>query len=304
MIILNSLEHMQTLFVNRGSSYSGRPISYVVKNFVFPGQEHPLLMQNDATLRRMRTAIKYVTGPAGLKEALPMQDEVSEALISNLRDGKLPAKKCIELWSFEIAMTAVMGPVAAEEARVELLDRWTTLQHGLLEIVESALSSAYDMIPLLRVIPLVPVKAKARAVGTGLDNMYKDLFASLKQYMARTDKSGKHTEYWGLSGTIMRMQRQGGEGAVSDAEKTELLYSEDQLRSIAQSTLDAASDTTTSTALSCILALAANPELLRRAQEEVDRECGTKNTPRYTDVGRLPYLKACVLEVGFKPPKF
>lgn len=58
-------------------------------------------------------------------------------------------------------------------------------------------------------------------------------------------------------------------------------------------------DTTSSTMLSCILALACFPQVQRKAQEEMDRVIGRDRSPTWEDIdqGSLPYLTALVKEV-------
>ena len=58
-------------------------------------------------------------------------------------------------------------------------------------------------------------------------------------------------------------------------------------------------DTTSSTMISCILALACFPNVQLKAQEEVDRVVGHDRSPSWEDIdqGRLPYLIALVKEV-------
>lgn len=62
--------------------------------------------------------------------------------------------------------------------------------------------------------------------------------------------------------------------------------------------MEAGSDTTSSTLLSFLLAVLENPGALKRAQEDVDRVVGTERSPTMSDLENLPYIKACMHEVG------
>jgi cytochrome P450 len=62
--------------------------------------------------------------------------------------------------------------------------------------------------------------------------------------------------------------------------------------------MEAGSDTTSSTLLSFVLAMTQHPEVLRKAQEEVDRVCGSDRSPTFDDVRKLAYLNACMNEVS------
>jgi cytochrome P450 len=63
--------------------------------------------------------------------------------------------------------------------------------------------------------------------------------------------------------------------------------------------MEAGSDTTSSTLLSFLLAVIQQPEILERAQNEVDAVCGTERSPNPDDINKLPYLRACMTEVCF-----
>lgn len=61
--------------------------------------------------------------------------------------------------------------------------------------------------------------------------------------------------------------------------------------------MEAGSDTTSSTLLAFVLAMASYPECLKKAQEEVDRVCGSTRSPSFPDMEELKYVRACMTEV-------
>lgn len=279
------------MFVNRGVIYSGRPVLYVSRDLLFPDQDHMFMMQNDEMLRRTRTAFKRLTGPAGLKEALPFQEAITSKLVSDLTDDEQSPERCIRLWSFRVAMTAILGPVADEKAS-EVLDEWTIIQHRLVESVEATMSSAFELLPFLKYLPFIPGKENARQIGISLRAMYTDLFGRLRFYLSQAPSSVLDIKYWGLVGNIIRDQ----EREKESVENNKSHFTDSQLKTMAQFVQDAATDTTLSTAMTCIMALTANPHLLKKVQEEVDTVCGRGNEPSQ-NLDTLPYVKACVLEV-------
>jgi hypothetical protein len=62
--------------------------------------------------------------------------------------------------------------------------------------------------------------------------------------------------------------------------------------------MEAGSDTTSSTLLAFVLAMSQHPEILKQAQEEVDRVCGSDRSPNFDDVEKLKYLRCCMNEVS------
>lgn len=62
--------------------------------------------------------------------------------------------------------------------------------------------------------------------------------------------------------------------------------------------MEAGSDTTSSTLHSFVLAMIKYPEVLQRAQKELDEVCGSSKSPSSQDVKNLPYMQAIMTEVG------
>ena len=63
--------------------------------------------------------------------------------------------------------------------------------------------------------------------------------------------------------------------------------------------LEAGADTTANQILTLILALAKNPEVQKRAKEEIDAVCGTERAPLFSDFDRLPYVN-CIVKEGMR----
>jgi cytochrome P450 len=297
LVVVSSPELIREMFVNRGVIYSGRPVLYVSRELIFPNQDHMFMMQNGEMLRRSRTALKHLTSPAGIRESLLFQETLTSQLVSDLSHGKESPERCIRLWMFRTAMTAIMGPVADEKAS-EVLDEWTLIQHRLVAAIEATMSSLFEMLPFLKYVPFMPGKKNARQIGIYLRTLYADLYSLLKFYLSQAKDpqaaSGVDIRHWGLIGNILRDQ----ERQKEDLEKRESHFTDSQLMTMAQFVQDAATDTTLSTAMTCIMALTANPPLLQRVQNEIDTVCGRGNAPSHIDIDKLPYVKACVLEVG------
>ena len=61
--------------------------------------------------------------------------------------------------------------------------------------------------------------------------------------------------------------------------------------------MEAGSDTTSSTLLSFLLAMAKYPQALKAAQAEVDAICADTRSPTSDDINNMPYVRACMNEV-------
>ena len=61
--------------------------------------------------------------------------------------------------------------------------------------------------------------------------------------------------------------------------------------------LEGGSDTTSSYLQTLVLALVTNPDVQRKAQEEIDRVVGRERAPTLDDLPNLPYIQAIIKEV-------
>lgn len=61
--------------------------------------------------------------------------------------------------------------------------------------------------------------------------------------------------------------------------------------------MEAGSDTTSAVLQTWMLAMVTHPEVLKKAQKELDQVCGPKNSPSREHVDQLPYMRAVMTEV-------
>lgn len=73
-------------------------------------------------------------------------------------------------------------------------------------------------------------------------------------------------------------------------------FSDDAAGYITGSLLEAGSDTTSGILTGFIQAMVVHPEVLKQAQEEVDRVIGPDRMPNMDDAPSLPYIRACLKE--------
>ncbi|KAH6891595.1 cytochrome P450 [Coprinopsis sp. MPI-PUGE-AT-0042] len=75
-------------------------------------------------------------------------------------------------------------------------------------------------------------------------------------------------------------------------------YKEEVAKNTCAAAYLAGADTTVSTALSVMLALTMYPDVQRKAQEQVDSVVGQDRLPVFSDFEKLPYLQAVIKEAG------
>jgi cytochrome P450 len=82
--------------------------------------------------------------------------------------------------------------------------------------------------------------------------------------------------------------------------KPDVALTDSQMNNTLLGTLhQAGSDTSAGATLTSILFLAKHPEFQEKARAELDVVCGTKRLPRWSDVGKLPYI-TCIVKEGLR----
>ncbi|KAJ8935869.1 hypothetical protein NQ318_019453 [Aromia moschata] len=84
--------------------------------------------------------------------------------------------------------------------------------------------------------------------------------------------------------------------AINSSEKLSNNYTEEQLVAICLDLFMAGSETTSNTVGFCFLGLILNPEVQRKAQEEIDKVIGKSRIPTLQDRPNMPYVECVALE--------
>jgi cytochrome P450 len=154
------------------------------------------------------------------------------------------------------------------------------VQNRFTALLEPGAAPPVDGITFLQYTPefMAPWKKKAKQIRHDQGTLYRRLYNETKERMRQGLRTGCFME------KLIDDQKKNG----LDDEHTTYLGG---------ILMEAGSDTTSSTLLSFLLAMLNNPEALKRAQEDVDRVCGTERSPTADDLDKLPYIEACMHEV-------
>ncbi|KAJ3560787.1 hypothetical protein NP233_g10605 [Leucocoprinus birnbaumii] len=163
-----------------------------------------------------------------------------------------------------------------------------TAEEGVHGLVAAGVPGAFlvDMLPFLKYVPeWVPgagfqKKAKEWARLTMI--MLDMPFSAAKQALVEGNATHSVTSYG-----LQKLEERTNEDA----------YGEDIIKATAGTLYSAGSDTTVSAISSCILALLENPEILKKAQVELDTDIKPGYLPDFDDMESLPYITAITMEV-------
>lgn len=289
IVVLNSAEASRELLEKRGAIYSGRPDDYIPREHIVHGAQHILFLQNDAYLKQWRTAVRYLLGPAGAEQILPLQDAAAAFLAYSLASTPEKFQDHLHNWGLGTPLNAICGHRGAAK-EPSLIKLFYDNQEKWLNLLTPGLAPPVDMFPILKYMPefMAKWKQQARELHNNQRGFYYMMLDSAKEERKRYLglKDTEQARYESLMARLLR--EQGGKAGFDDH----------QLAYLGGGLLDAAVDTTYISALNFVKVMGAFPEVQRRAQAEVDNICGADRPPQPHDLEKLRYLKACFFEVS------
>ncbi|KUJ23936.1 cytochrome P450 [Mollisia scopiformis] len=141
------------------------------------------------------------------------------------------------------------------------------------------------VIPGKFLMEAVPALTKLPSWVYALPSMIRDTTTVLQQYFYMLSQEGAESKWNNFSKVLLNGQETYG---LSDVE----------VAGLTANLIGGRVDTTSSTMISCILAMAVFPDVQRKAQAEIDSVVGDNTSPTWEDVdGKLPYCTALVKEV-------
>lgn len=286
LVILHNPQYVRELLDRRGAIYSDRPYSYIPAEHVFAGNidKHVLAIPNGPYLRRWRSAVAYLVGPAGLKQTVPMQEATSDMLVKKLTQTPSESLDHIKNWALATPLLAITGQ-KLEDREKQFTERFFNAQEKWLQLLEPGNAPPVDIFPFLRWVPFADWKKKAKYVRAYMVEEYEGFLQTAKRL--RNGDLGETPAFRSLMTKIIEDQ-----GETKPADR----LSDDEIAFMGGSLLDAAVDTTWATIMSFVMFMATYPDVQAKVQEEID-SVSRRQPPGGDLIDRLPYLQACLLEV-------
>ncbi|KAH7408082.1 cytochrome P450 [Phaeosphaeria sp. MPI-PUGE-AT-0046c] len=281
-IILNTWQAVHDLIDKKSTIYSSRP-SIPGVEIVAPNGISPVMTVYGDLWRSQRKKLVECLGGERTDRMKPVQDAESTQMIYDILTQPGHLEEHVERSFGSAILVAVFGtrektiePTSWVQTFFDIEERWS-------RVVEPTLAPPYGGFPFLKKLPLWMTpwgwwKKLALEVKRDQSNLYYGLFEETKERL-RQGKSGDC-----FMAQCLRLQEKEG---VDD----------EYLAYLGGVLLEGGAETSSSTTMVFIMALAAFPEVLARAQEEIDLVCGHNRVPDRDDMGKLPYLRACMLEV-------
>jgi cytochrome P450 len=282
LVVLNTWEAVRDLVEQKGSIYSSRP-SIPVCNIVVPNGENPALSVYGDLWRGQRKRLVEFLGGDRTDKMKPVQDAESTQMIYDMMHRPGDFERHVDR-SFGAAILAtVFGQRGKTMQPGGKLERFFKVEAQWVAALGATSSPPLNSFPFLGSIPdwLTPWKGwkdRALLVRKEQELVYGTLLGETKERLGE----GKGTDCFLAS-------------VLKTNEKEQ--YNDKFLCHLSGVLLEGGAETSASSIMVFIMAMAAFPDVLAKAQGEVDRIVGSSRMPNRDDIENLPYVEACMLEL-------
>lgn len=275
MVVLSTDQAIKDLLDKRSNIYSSRPDMYLGQ--IMSGGNRMLLMEYGDTWRMIRKVVHNNLNIKAARTYVPYQDLENKAMLMGFLDKPDLFIDHVRRYTNSLTTQMIFG------FRTTSIDdpKLKQLFHGFekfSEVLGSQTAALFDVFPLIRKLPdwAVPMRRYAKE----LHKKEKELYLGHWMNVKKAIKNGTAKPCFCVD--LVRAQ-------------DEIGFSDELACYTSGSLLEAGSDTTASTLIGFIQAMVLFPEVVKAAQEELDRVCGDC-FPTLEDAPNLPYIRGCVKE--------
>lgn len=275
MIVLSSDQAIKDLLDKRSNIYSSRPEIYLGN--IVSGDQRMLLMEYGDRWRIPRKLVHNSLNIKAARTYVPYQDLENKAMLLAFLESPGHFADHIRRYANSLTTQMLFGfrTVSIDDPKLKRLFRAFA---GFSDVMGSETAAFLDVFPILRYLPdaLLPVRKHAKELHREEANLFVGHYRETKKKL----REGKAKPC--LCVDLVRAQDEQGFSDLSAA------Y-------VSGSLLEAGSDTTSATLVGFVQAMLIFPEVVRKAQAELDRVCGDR-LPDLNDLPDLPYIRGCMKE--------
>ncbi|KIX96153.1 uncharacterized protein Z520_07931 [Fonsecaea multimorphosa CBS 102226] len=278
-IVLTSRHLVKQLIDKKSNIYSDRPHSYVSHNLI-TGGDHVLIAHYGKTWQRYRKVIhQHFMESIVMKDHLPLQQAEASQLLKDFLERPDQHMEHPKRYTNSIACATIWG-VRSPTVDTPHMNRLYELMENWSVVMEPGNTPPVDIFPFLHYVPerlFGNWRSRAKDVGKAMNDLYSDMLSGLE----------KRREAVGSKYSFM-------DRVLDQKEKLEL--NRHQLYFLGGTMMEGASDTSSSIIIAAIQAFTKWPEVMRKAQQEIDSVMGEDRSPVWADYAQLPYVAATVKE--------
>ncbi|KAJ3477354.1 hypothetical protein NLI96_g10518 [Meripilus lineatus] len=287
LVFLNTQQAAVDLLEKQGSIYSDKP-SLVMAGELCGCENMVAFTRYGDFARRQRKLMHEALGASAVRTFLPLLEIETHALVRGIMADPKDYIGYIRKYAGGLTLLVIYGyRVTSNE------DPYLMLAEECVDILSNRIASGggiwpVDIFPFLKHLPLwAPgsgFKHKAIEWRAKMEEFVEKPFQNLKEQM----KNGTNVPCF--VSHLMESSLERGDKAVDQQREFDVKWT-------ANSMYSASLDTTITVVQDFLLAMMAHPEVLRKAQEEIDRVVGPGRLPAFTDRPNLPYIDCVMSEV-------
>ncbi|KAK4465763.1 cytochrome P450 [Cladorrhinum samala] len=278
-IVINSPRLIKELIDKKSNLYSRRPASHVAD--LMAQGDHLLFMQYSDSWRMSRKLVHQVfMEQQVVRHYVKVIDAEAVQMLQDFIDQPEGAMKHPKRFTNSIIMSIIYGTRTPSYKTNHMVKLYSHLSN-MSEVMEAGNTPPLDIFPFLKLVPekfLGMWRSRAQNVGQEMVSLFGE---------------------WAECG-IKRRESRGSVNCfldrVLDDPKARADIDRHGLYFLCGTLIQGGSDTSSSLLLAFINAVTKWPEVLKKAQEEIDRVVGAERTPTWEDYESLPYIAACVKE--------
>ncbi|KAF9529927.1 cytochrome P450 [Crepidotus variabilis] len=280
VVIIDSASAAVELLERRSSLYSGRPRLPMINELMGWDFDFGFMDYGD-TWRRHRRLMHNAFHPAASKQFLPHLSKATLAFLNNMLDKPESLVENIRSMAGQTILSIAYGIEMQKNNDPYIADAHRAIKPVSLAAVPGAF--LVDTFPALKYVPdWAPgagFKAKARMWRSYARQMIERPFEAAKNMMAE--------------GTCPRCFVS---ICLDMKEDSSLIYDEDVVQSVAGTMYTAGADTTVAVLTACILGLLSRPDVVKKAQDDLDKVVKLGHLPDFEDEPSLPFITAIAKE--------
>ncbi|TEB22313.1 cytochrome P450 [Coprinellus micaceus] len=284
IVVLNSTEAANDLLEVRSSLYSGRP-RFPMVNELMGWEFNWGFMDYGNFWRKHRKLMHHSFHPTAAKQFRPYITRATRRVLKRFLDNPHPHQIMPHLRY--MAGETIMSLSYGIDIQPKDDPYIQTSTEGVHPLMAAGVPGAFlvDTLPVLKYVPSwfpgASFKTKARHWKVLARTMIEMPFAASKEFM----EGGKESVSF-----VVENLRKIEAGLENDPEHEVIT------KNVAGTLYTAGSDTTVSAITSCILGFLENPDILKKAQADLDRVVKPGQLPEFDDESSLPYITAIVKE--------
>ncbi|KZS91954.1 cytochrome P450 [Sistotremastrum niveocremeum HHB9708] len=283
LIAISNLKYFNELFDKRGAIYSERPV-FTMAGELMSMDQVTTWMSYTKSLRTHRKVDLQALKPEAVQKYHKLQEFAAAIYLQSLAEDPLNFHHTLRRMAAKVVVAIIYGqPLTADDGYLkhaaEIMDMLNTaVQPGRYLV---------DLLPFLKNVPAwLPFTGFLEEGKLGRKKLMQFIYDPIEQ-VEREIEDG--TALSSIAADLLKELPQ------ESTEESETLK---EAITFAVGTLyGAGEETTFATIAIFILAMALNPEVQSRAQEEIDRVIGHSRLPEIDDRDSLPYVTALVTEL-------